>query len=89
MKALEKCVICGAENIREYYDDGPIGRVEEDYYCNNCGYTYSMCYSKPVESINIFGTKEDKERKQKLLEENRELIESLNITINPLYNFNQ
>lgn len=84
MEALEKCIICSAENIREYYDDGPIGRVEENYYCNNCGYFYTMSYGPPIESVDILsGTKKDRERKQRLLKENRELIESLNIIVNP------
>lgn len=85
MKTFEKCIICGAENIREYHSNGSIGIVEDNYYCKNCGYTYNMCYSKPVESIKIFGTKEDIERKQELLKENYDLIKKLNITVDPIW----
>lgn len=75
MKIIEKCIICNSENEREYYDNGPIGRVEENYYCENCGYYSVMSYGPSIQGIDILsGKKRDRKRKRKLLKKNYDLI---------------
>lgn len=49
---IEKCPVCGADNIREY--DTMEFCVCEDYYlCKRCGYFSEMSYSPTHEGIEL------------------------------------
>ena len=52
MEGKMKCLICGKENRHIYYNES-LGRVEEYYSCDNCGYNLEMCYSPIHEWIDL------------------------------------
>lgn len=49
MENITYCPICGSSNAISEVDTEDIGVVEKYICCPDCGYSYSMCYSDPLE----------------------------------------
>ena len=52
MEKVEKCPVCGKENVRKYYTEC-VGTVEDYYFCAECGYFRYMAYSPVIEGYCI------------------------------------
>ena len=52
METIEKCQVCGTENIRIHHQEC-VGTVEDHYFCKQCGYFRHMAYSPVIEGVAI------------------------------------
>ena len=53
MEDIKNCPVCRSENRHYICNDSDFGVVEENYYCNHCGYFMEMSYSPIHEGIEM------------------------------------